>query len=135
LKKYGLLENSSRGIRALTAQAKQVKEVNSQEVVRAVKALARKDGENKETENAGPPEVTQEDEWKQKLHGLLTQKLSPAGFERLVQRVLRESGFTRVASRAAVVIAIDLPVKMAIAAASDAKKVLARFLMDVGLPI
>jgi len=119
----------------LTAQAKQVKEVNSQEVVRAVKALARKDGENKETENAGPPEVTQEDEWKQKLHGLLTQKLSPAGFERLVQRVLRESGFTRVASRAAVAIAIDLPVKMAIAAASDAKKALARFLMDVGLPI
>jgi len=35
----------------------------------------------------------------------------------------------------AVAIAIDIPVKMAIAAASDAKKVLARFLMDVGLPI
>lgn len=27
---------------------------------------------------------------------LLTQKLSPAGFEKLVQRVLRESGFTQV---------------------------------------
>jgi len=96
LKKYGFLENSSRGIWALTAQAKQVKEINPQDVVRAVKALARKDGENKDTENAGPPEVTQEDEWKQKLHGVLTQKLSPAAFERLVQRVLRESGFTRV---------------------------------------
>ena len=98
LKKYGLLENSSRGIWALTAQAKEVKEINSQDVVRAVKALAKKEGESKGAGSAAPPdvEVSEEEEWKQKLYGLLTQKLSPAGFERLVQRVLRESGFTRV---------------------------------------
>jgi restriction system protein len=43
-----------------------------------------------------PEEIPYEKEWKQQLHALLTQKLSPAAFERLVQRVLRESGFTHV---------------------------------------
>ncbi len=42
------------------------------------------------------PDVPEEEAWKQTLHVLLTQKLSPAGFEKLVQRVLRESGFTQV---------------------------------------
>jgi restriction system protein len=45
--------------------------------------------------NSAPAEVSEE-EWKQKLHAILTQKLTPAGFERLVQRLLRESGFTQV---------------------------------------
>ena len=95
LKKYGLLENSSRGIWSLTAKAKAVEQLNPQEVVRTVKALERKDGDNKEAESATPHEVSQEQEWKEKLYGILTQ-LSPAAFERLVQRVLRESGFTQV---------------------------------------
>jgi restriction system protein len=99
LKKYGLLENSSRGVWALTAKAKQIKEVNTSEVVRAVKALGRKrstDITTPEPEDAAPPEVSEEQEWKQKLHAILTQTLTPAAFERLVQRVLRESGFTKV---------------------------------------
>ncbi|MFZ3211430.1 MAG: restriction endonuclease [Terriglobales bacterium] len=64
-----------------------------------MRALGRKDGE--EPENKGPedalhPEVSEEQPWKQKLYGLLTQTLSPAAFERLVQRMLREAGFTQV---------------------------------------
>src|SRR5271165_4579757 len=58
LKKYGLLENSSRGIWALTAKAKDVEKLNPQEVVRSVKALERSDGENKEAEGAAPQEVS-----------------------------------------------------------------------------
>jgi restriction system protein len=97
LKKFGLLENSSRGIWALTAQAKELKEINPQDVVRAVRALAtKKERETNDPQSDVPPDVSEEEEWKQKLHGILTQKLSPAAFERLVQRVLRESGFTRV---------------------------------------
>jgi restriction system protein len=95
LKKYGFLENSSRGIWALTAKAKGVDELDPQEVVRTVKALERKDGDNKDAPSAAPREVSQEQEWKEKLYGILTQ-LSPAAFERLAQRVLRESGFTQV---------------------------------------
>jgi restriction system protein len=102
LKKYGLLENSSRGIWSLTATAKQVKEVNPQEVVRVVRALGKKEGESKAAKRkVSEPadeneEIPEEQQWKQKLHAMLTQTLTPAAFERLVQRVLRESGFIRV---------------------------------------
>jgi restriction system protein len=96
LKKYGLLENSSRGIWALSAKAKDLKMLNPQDVVRAVKTLLRKDEERKGTESEALHDPTYEQEWKQKLHGILTQKLTPAAFERLVQRLLRESGFKHV---------------------------------------
>lgn len=96
LKKYGLLENSSRGIWALTHKARDVEKLVPQEVVRAVKALDKKTGESKATETAEPQDVGHEQEWKQKLHAILTQKLTPAAFERLVQRLLRESGFKNV---------------------------------------
>ena len=96
LKKYGLLENSTRGIWAITAQANDIEKVNAQEVVKAIRASARKNGETVETDKAAPQEVIAEEEWKQKLHRLLTKNLNPAAFERLVQRLLRESGFSQV---------------------------------------
>jgi restriction system protein len=96
LKKYGLLENSSRGIWSLTGKAKEVEKLNPQDVVRTVRALNKRDAETKDSDTGLPTEVSQEQEWKQKLHAILTQKLSPAAFERLVQRLLRESGFIQV---------------------------------------
>lgn len=96
LKKYGLLDNSSRGIWSLTAKAKELEKVNPQDVVRTVRALDREDGESKDIGSSAVNEVSQEQEWKQQLHIILTQKLTPAAFERLVQRLLRESGFTHV---------------------------------------
>lgn len=95
LKKYGLIENSSRGVWSLTAKAKRIERLDPREVVRTVKTLERKEGENKETENGALPDVSREQEWKEKLYSILT-RLKPATFERLVQRVLRESGFTQV---------------------------------------
>lgn len=95
LKKYGLLENSVRGVWSLTAKAKEIEQVDPQEVVRTVRALDRKDAPEKEG-GAVPLEVSEEEAWKQKLHFILTQKIAPAAFERLVQRLLRESGFTQV---------------------------------------
>jgi restriction system protein len=41
-------------------------------------------------------DLPEEDRWKDKLNEVLTQQLSPQGFERLVQRILRESGFVAV---------------------------------------
>jgi restriction system protein len=96
LKKYGLLENSSRGIWALTSKIKEIDKLNSQDVVRTVRTLDKKNGEGKVPETAAPQEVTREQEWKQRLHSILTQKLAPVAFERLVQRLLRESGFKQV---------------------------------------
>jgi restriction system protein len=96
LKKFGLLENSSRGIWSLTSNAKEVDNLNPQDVVRAVRALDKKEAGTVEAVSVAPSEISQEEEWKQKLHRILTQKLSPAAFERLVQRLLRESGFKHV---------------------------------------
>jgi hypothetical protein len=48
------------------------------------------------TRSTPRPWRVKEELWKQTLHVLLTQKLSPGGFEKLVQRVLRELGFTQV---------------------------------------
>lgn len=96
LKKYGLLENSTRGVWALTAKAKETEQMDPQDVVRTVRSLDKKESAGTDTETTVPAEVSQEEEWKQKLHAILTQKLAPAAFERLVQRLLRESGFTQV---------------------------------------
>jgi len=102
LKKYGLLENSSRGIWSLAASAKQVEKVDPHEVVKAVRALDKKEAVGKDTKpqveeiTDENEEISEEQQWKQKLHTILTQTLTPAAFERLVQRVLRESGFIRV---------------------------------------
>ncbi|MGP8269964.1 MAG: restriction endonuclease [Terracidiphilus sp.] len=97
LKKFGLLENSSRGVWALTPKVKGLKRIEPKEVVKAVRALIK--SEKAEPDGVEPDtteEVPQEEEWKEKLHSLLTQRLSPAAFERLVQRLLREAGFVQV---------------------------------------
>ena len=96
LKKYGLLENSKRGVWALTAKAKDVSEIDPKEVVRIVKAQDQKAADAKPSDTSEVEDVPEEERWKRGLHAILTQKLTPAAFERLVQRLLRESGFTQV---------------------------------------
>jgi restriction system protein len=100
LKKYGLLENSTRGVWSLNQNAKELRNFDPQEFVRFVRDLDRKEkgikGGDPAVEDSHVPEVPEEQGWKQQLHVILTEKLSPSAFERLVQRVLRESGFTQV---------------------------------------
>jgi restriction system protein len=102
LKKYGFLENSSRGVWALTALAKDKKKVSPQDVVKKVR-------ENDKAEsNTKPPKVPNEQieladtdtpeaqGWREELYHVLTKEISPGAFERLAQRLLRESGFVQV---------------------------------------
>lgn len=96
LRKYGLLENSSRGVWSLTEKAKSLERVDSSEVVRFVRALDKHEGPKKRPLDETTRELSEEERWKDKLSALLTQKLDPGGFERLVQRLLRESGFIQV---------------------------------------
>ena len=108
LKKYGLLENSERGIWSLNAKSKDLTKCDSHAVVQFVRALWQKTGkkgkgpspETNPTATSDPlspsEDPAEEQEWKQKLHAILTQNLDPQAFERLVQRVLREAGFTQV---------------------------------------
>lgn len=44
LRKYGLLENSSRGVWSLTEKAKSLEAIDSSEVVRFVRALDKQEG-------------------------------------------------------------------------------------------
>ncbi len=96
LRKYGLLENSSRGIWSLTEKARTSRAVVPIEVVRFVRALDKLDAPKKRPSDETARELSEEEGWKDKLSAVLTQRLEPAGFERLVQRILRESGFIHV---------------------------------------
>lgn len=96
LKKYGLLENSSRGVWSLTEKAKSLETVEPSEVVRFVRARDKQEAPRKRPPDETARELSEEERWKDKLSTVLTQKLDPAGFERLVQRILRESGFIHV---------------------------------------
>lgn len=95
LKKFGILENSTRGVWALTAKGRQTPSVNVKEVKRFVTGQLKgsksesisTDNEFDNSENTAA--------WRDELLQVLLQ-LDPAAFERLVQRILRESGFIQV---------------------------------------
>ena len=91
LKKYEILENSSRGIWALTAKGKQNGHVNPSTIKRYVTELSRK-GKGQKGEVT---EVNMQISWREELINVLL-NIHPAAFERLIQRMLRESGFTQV---------------------------------------
>lgn len=100
LKKFGFLERPQRGLWSLTQKAESVSEVDGKEVQRFVREFDRKQREARpsakqltEVESEKPEEAQA---WRLNLHTILTKTLLPAAFERLIQRVLRESGFIQV---------------------------------------
>lgn len=97
LKRYGILENSSRGVWALTEKGQKTEEVDQEKVKRHV---VKKDREerNKKAENPKIENVTEEIEefaWQDKLIRTI-REIEPNQFERLCQRLLRELGFVNV---------------------------------------
>lgn len=103
LRKFGLLENSSRGIWALSKADIDTSKLDYIDIVRTVREQNRpnqpKNKTTKITEDEIQQEVTEEvdntEEWKEKLLNVLY-NITPAAFERLAQRLLRESGFFQV---------------------------------------
>lgn len=93
LKKYGLLENSTRGVWALTNKGRQTENVNPAKVKRFVRDLDQIEPEVSEPSDSVHEEVQLT--WKEELLETLL-KIDPSAFERLVQRLLRESGFIQV---------------------------------------
>jgi len=98
LKKYGILENSERGVWSISQKGALIEEVDPKEVVRFVQKLGKK---HRQPESAEGVEEIVDDtpeevhSWRAALHSILM-KLDPSAFERLVQRLLRESGFVHV---------------------------------------
>jgi restriction system protein len=102
LKKYGFLENSSRGVWALTNLAKEQKHIIPQDVVKEVREVDKAQSKLKpkkvknhqiELDDTDTPEAQG---WREELHHVLTKEMTPDAFERLTQRLLRESGFVQV---------------------------------------
>ena len=100
LKKYGLIDNSSRGVWVVAPNKRDVESFDPQDVVREVRDQHRRAKEchrNEEPEVVDDVDVPEESEsWRQQLHKLLTEEVDPSAFERLAQRILRESGFIHV---------------------------------------
>lgn len=95
LKRYGLLDNSARGIWTLTAQGLNMHTVDKEEVKRKVRQSSRATETIEEEVEEGSEPDDDEKIWQDELSEILL-KLSPAAFERLCQRILRESGFVQV---------------------------------------
>lgn len=93
LKTFGIIDNSVRGVWAFTEKGASIDKVDEKEVVRFVRAqLKKKKRETPDIDEESPNEVV---EWQGELLEVI-QNISPAAFERLIQRLLRESGFIQV---------------------------------------
>jgi restriction system protein len=102
LKKYGALSNSERGVWSLTPKGA---ELSPAEIITIPKWVREDDRERRkrirqenELEISNPAsndDKTSDLDWKEQLLELLLH-LEPSAFERLCQRLLRESGFTKV---------------------------------------
>jgi restriction system protein len=100
LKKFGLLENSSRGIWALTKSNIDTTKLDTVEIVKTVREQDKPkknkvNTKSEQIEHEINEEVDHTEEWKEKLLNILY-NITPAAFERLAQRLLRESGFFQV---------------------------------------
>jgi restriction system protein len=94
LKKYGLLENSSRGVWALTAKGVQVDRVDPKAVKQFVNEQRQRTATVAEQADL-IDETVSEVSWRDELADVLIH-MPPDAFERLAQRLLRESGFIQV---------------------------------------
>ena len=91
LKFYGVIENSARGVWSLTEKGSMQEKVDEKDVVRVVREQMKK---NKQ-ETSDDDEPNHKVEWQEELLDVILE-MSPSAFERLIQRILRESGFVQV---------------------------------------
>lgn len=102
LKKFGLLENSSRGVWALARPDIKISEINPELIVKTVRENERKKKLEQSPQITDASDIMEveeaietDEEWREALLNILY-AIPPAAFERLSQRILRESGFSQV---------------------------------------
>lgn len=93
LNKSGYIENSARGVWSLTPLGTQTEEVDTAAVRKDVRRMNRVN--KKAAQEEGDPALEEEQDWQSELLGVV-KRMDPIAFERLCQRILRESGFTEV---------------------------------------
>jgi restriction system protein len=79
LRQLGKIKNAGRGVWAL-----------------AETSVAAQTSSRKVTADSTTAVAEDENGWKEELHAVLTKRVTPLGFEKLIQRMLRESGFVQV---------------------------------------
>lgn len=95
LKSYGYLDSSKRGIWFLTDKAKEPI-AKAEEITNSYRLKQKVKKESESQNNYSRNLLNEEkDEWKEDLITKL-KSLSPRGFERFCQRILREKGFSKV---------------------------------------
>ena len=94
LKKFGSIANSERGVWSITDAGEKLTEQEAQKVFKSVQAARGfRKKEDREPESVeGPADVQ---DWTDRLLSVVG-GMAPQAFERLCQRLLRESGFTKV---------------------------------------
>lgn len=102
LKKYGLIDNSERSVWSLTAKGRETLYVDSKKVVDFVRQQkkprkqAKKEAAlTEKVQTSAEDAVDETASWRENLLDTL-QNIPPDAFERLCQRLLRESGFIEV---------------------------------------
>jgi len=97
LRKAGLIENSERGIWALTPGGSNVSSLDGRQIARDVAKQFQLDRatDNEPSGALGAEEPETGISWQDRLLAVL-QAMDPVAFERLCQRILRESGFIEV---------------------------------------
>lgn len=92
LKLYGAIENSTRGVWSITEKGSKIGSVDQKEVVHIVRELMR-NSKKETTEIVDEP--NNKVRWQEDLLDVIL-NMTPSAFERLIQRLLRESGFVQV---------------------------------------
>ena len=98
LSKYGVINNSTRGIWSICNNFNDIKKLDTREIIEhfnKIKNTGKKElsqTDDKEELNEYPEEIKP---WRTKLSEIL-HNMNPYGFERLSQRLLRECGFSQV---------------------------------------
>lgn len=102
LKKHGAISNSERSVWSITPGFSNKATVDGEDIYRRHnknKSSSNKKSTSKESELSETGEITELPEeirpWRKRLYDVLV-KMDPYAFERLTQRLLRESGFTQV---------------------------------------
>jgi restriction system protein len=97
LRNAGFIENSDRGVWALTPRGKQAGAIDGRQIARDVSRQLRAErlAASESSKTPAQPETRPAATWQDRLIVVL-QKLDPTAFERLCQRILRESGFIEV---------------------------------------
>lgn len=93
LKQIGVIQNTSRGVWTITEAGRRIQEGEVRDRVRQERA--KRHQERRRDRDREDPDPLDTRDWKDSLLAIL-RRIPPDAFERLCQRVLRESGFVKV---------------------------------------